>query len=239
VIPAIGKISIKARTQAGLDMKKIAVIILFSLLMVVGVAGTLWGHQIAEAASGVWDSCAEGKVNCHYPGDCHSYIDTNRDSICDRSQPNPQVSSSSTTSDTTDTGNSQDIVDTGTGTESTTAIAGRSSYNFIPILIVCVILYGVTWILSARKIITQVLHRRIWNVVLLVSALIAIIPGAILTINIDLHTRIPLPFNLRYWHVEAGIVLGIVALFHIIWHRRYFVKILKGRAERGTTPVEK
>ena len=212
-------------------MKKIAVIILFSLLMVVGVVGTLWSHQIAEAASGVWESCSKGKVNCYYPGDCNSYIDTNRDSICDRSQPNPQASSSSTTSGIIDNSNSnQDIVDAGNDTESTAAIAGRSSYNFIPIVIASIILFSITWIMSARKIITQVLHRRIWNVVLLVSALIAIIPGAILTINIDLGTRIPLPFNLRYWHVEAGIVLGIVALFHIIWHWRYFVKILKGRA---------
>ena len=208
-------------------MKRIAVIILFSLLMVMGVAGTFYGHQIAEAATGSWDSCSKGRVNCYYPGDCNSYIDTNRDSICDRSEANQQTSSSSTIYGTTSTSTgNQDIVDTGNSTESTAAIAGRSSYNFIPIVIGSIILYSITWIMSARKIITQVLHRRIWNVVLLVSALISIIPGAILTINIDLHTRIPLPFNLRYWHVEAGIMLGIVALFHIIWHWRYFAKVL-------------
>jgi hypothetical protein len=227
-------------------MSKKAIAAMFSVLVLIGLAGTFWGRSLAEATSGIWNSCPRGSVNCYFPGDCHSYIDTNRDSICDRSQPSPQVGSNAAGSTSGNLGLSLDTAivggaETGTDsgeavtvkdssmTESAAAIAGRHSYNFVPITVSAVVLYAVTWLLSSRKVITQVVHRRIWNLVLLVSSLVSIIPGGILTLNLDLRTRIPLPFNLRYWHVEAGIVLGIVALFHIIWHWRYFIKLLKVR----------
>jgi hypothetical protein len=36
-----------------------------------------------------WDDCPRGLVNDTYPGACSRYIDTNKDGICDHSQPNP------------------------------------------------------------------------------------------------------------------------------------------------------
>ena len=36
-----------------------------------------------------WDDCVSGEVNCEYPGDCASYIDTNLNQICDHSEPIP------------------------------------------------------------------------------------------------------------------------------------------------------
>ena len=37
-----------------------------------------------------WNDCPRGETNCAYPGKCRSYVDTNNDGICDRSQPAPQ-----------------------------------------------------------------------------------------------------------------------------------------------------
>lgn len=100
-------------------------------------------------------------------------------------------------------------------------------YYLIPILVVLVVLYSITWILSARKIIKNTLHRKIWNVVLLVSTLISALLGLFLILRLDFNIYISLPFDILFWHVEAGIVFGIVALFHVVWHWRYFVEILK------------
>jgi hypothetical protein len=36
-----------------------------------------------------WDDCPRDLVNDTYPGACSRYIDTNKDGICDHSQPNP------------------------------------------------------------------------------------------------------------------------------------------------------
>ena len=74
-------------------------------------------------------------------------------------------------------------------------------------------LYCLTWLLSAIKIIASLMHRKIWNVVLLISALISCWLGLILTMNLDLGTDISLPVNTLFWHVEAGIALGIVGIF--------------------------
>jgi hypothetical protein len=235
-------------------LKKGLIILVFSFLMVVGLARTLGSSTIAEAASGVWDSCPRGRVNCAYPGQCHSYIDTNSDSICDHSQSNPLTSSISSTPVLTITSTAA-ITDSDTLTPAvtTTAVAipdsalvdtpaqttgssvlvtesaGNSNhhtYYFTPIFFVIIALYSVTWILSVRKIIGTVLHRKIWNLVLLTAALISFSLGLFLTLNLDLGTNIRLPFDMLFWHVEAGIALGIVAVFHVGWHWRYFARIL-------------
>lgn len=235
-------------------MKKGMIILVLAVLIVVGVAGTFGSSTIAEAASGVWNSCPRGIVNCAYPGQCHSYIDTNSDSICDRSQSNPQTSAISSTPVLTVTPTAaitgsntvtpavtttaavtpdSTIVDTPTQTAGSSPIITEStvnsnqrSYSFIPIFFVIVALYSATWILSARKIISTVLHRKIWNLVLLIAALISFLLGIFITLNLDLGTNIKLPFDMLFWHVEAGIALGIVAVFHVYWHWRYFARIL-------------
>ncbi len=217
----------------------------FSILLMVGVAGTFWGNSIAEAASSVWGSCPRGRINCAYPGECHSYIDTNRDYICDRSQSKPvstvtttPVSSVTITPSVTTTGPENSVSDI-TGSQENNADTGNingaegaaktgnRSYYFIPIFAALVVLYGLTWMLSVRKIIRYQAHRKIWNVILLISALVSALLGVFLTINVDFNTNITLPFNMLFWHVEAGIAMGIVAVFHICWHWRYFAKIFR------------
>jgi hypothetical protein len=226
-------------------VKRKLFIISFSVLLAVGIAGTFWGSSIAEAALSYWDSCPRGEVNDPFPGDCNLYIDTNNDGYCDRSQPAPQVSTNSASSGSgataTSANNSPNVTITAptvsggqntlaitptTGTETAKKSGKGLNYYFVPILGVLVALYSITWILSARKIFATLLHRKIWNVVLLVSALVSALLGLILLINIEFGTNITLPFNMLFWHVEAGIALSVVAFFHIGWHWRYFAKIL-------------
>lgn len=38
-----------------------------------------------------WDDCPRGLVNDTYPGACSRYVDTNKDGICDHSQPEPPI----------------------------------------------------------------------------------------------------------------------------------------------------
>lgn len=194
-----------------------------------GLVGAIWGPTLAVSASDIWNSCTRGRVNCAYPGDCHSYIDTNNDNICDRSQAEPE---SATIQATTTIAASS----AATTTASTTTVSSRTirktSYYFIPIAAGLTILYAVTWILSAAKKIKQVTHRRIWNIVLGVSGLISAVLGMLLLLNLDLGLNITLPFDMLYWHVEAGIALGIIAIFHIGWHWRYFTRLFGNREER-------
>jgi hypothetical protein len=235
-------------------MKKKIAIIVFTFMLLIGFAGTFGGSAIAEAATAVWNSCQRGMVDCPYPGACRSYIDTNNDDICDRSQPAPQQEplSENTTSGISDISTdsshieqdikdridvsssgidpieqSIDVDDPGTITAGNDSLGIRHTYYFIPILLVLAILYYLTWLLSKRKFIRQVLHRRIWNIVLLVSTVASAPLGLFLILNLDFNLGIALPFNMLFWHVEAGIAMGIIAAFHVLWHWKYFVKIVK------------
>jgi len=231
-------------------MRKKIVIIIFALLLVIGIAGTFWGPSIALAASSIWNSCPKGRVNDPYPGDCHDYIDTNKDKICDRSQPAPVTNAAPKTTAAPATSISSALVDSsissgnpgadssvsavGAGAADTDVTAGTENavgrgniYYFIPVMAGFIAAYCLTWILSAKKVFKTLTHRKIWNVILLVSALVSVLMGLILVLNIDFNTGISLPFNIIFWHVEAGIAMSVVAIFHIVWHWRYFVKILK------------
>jgi hypothetical protein len=244
-------------------MKTKIAVSLFTILLIIGVSGTFWGTQIVEAASGLWNSCPRGETNCRYPGKCHSYVDTNDDRICDRSQsaphtatPTPSLTATTVPATTTTSTPTSTLVPSSTSSKSSenvlaaiipqnnsstpapslsdqyldvsdsTQSEDRHSYYLLPILLVIVVLYALTWTLSARKIIRNMFHRKIWNLILLVSSLVSALLGIILIINIDFGTNIILPFNMLFWHVEAGIALGIIAIFHIFWHWRYFMKIL-------------
>jgi len=226
-------------------MQRKVIIMVFGVLVILGLAGTIWGSSIAEAASTIWNSCDRGKINCAYPGDCHSYIDTNGDNICDRSQSQPAITTSTTAAQITQTSSAvaavapvvttttastsqNNVVDTSTATaaENTAAVSNKNSYYFIPILLGLIILYGTTWTLSAKKFMRTLLHRKIWNMVLLVAVIVSALLGIFLVLNIDFNFNITLPFNMLFWHVEAGIALSIIALFHIVWHWKYFAKIV-------------
>jgi hypothetical protein len=95
-----------------------------------------------------------------------------------------------------------------------------------------VALYSLTWILSVKKVIKTLLHRKIWNIILLVASMISALLGIIITINLEFDTGISLPFNILFWHIEAGIASGIIAIFHILWYWRYFAKIFSFLLER-------
>ena len=105
--------------------------------------------------------------------------------------------------------------------------SSRLSYYLGPIILITGILYGLSYLLSAKHIIKVVVHRRIWNVVLLVSTIISALLGLELILGIDFNLDISLPFNSLFWHVEAGVVMGLIAVFHVMWHWRYFQKMLK------------
>jgi hypothetical protein len=239
-------------------MRKKIVLIALSMLLIIGIAGTFWGPSIALAATSIWNSCPKGKVNDTYPGDCNDYIDTNNDRICDRSQSAPAATAAPKTNAASTTSVSSTLVDSSissgssgaassvsavntaavetdvtAGTGHAAGTRNSSSYYLIPIMAGLIAAYCLTWILSAKKIFKTLTHRKIWNVILLVSCMVSALLGIFLTFNLDFNTNITLPFNMLFWHVEAGIALGIVALFHVVWHWRYFAKMLKTANQAG------
>jgi len=100
-------------------------------------------------------------------------------------------------------------------------------YHLIPIFFVLTVLYLITHLLSKKKVISIVNHRKIWNILLMITFLTSGLLGVLLVIKINFGTAILLPFNILYWHVELGIAMFAISVFHIIWHWSYFKNILK------------
>ena len=165
-----------------------------------------------------WEDCPYESVNCTYPGDCGRYIDSDNDGICDYSQPSPGERNN--INETAADDKSHDLT-------TTSNKSNKRVYHFVPISLILIILYCLSILLVRKKVIGTVKHRKIWNALLLISFLISAILGILLIIKINYGlVLLPLPSTL-FWHVEAGIVMLVVSIFHILWYWNYFKNIFK------------
>ncbi len=100
-------------------------------------------------------------------------------------------------------------------------------YYVSPIAIGFFLIYAISFVLYKTKRIKIATHRKIWNVLLLATFLVTGIFGLILTIQLDYRLPFQMPVNLLFWHVEAGIVMTLISIFHIAWHAKYYAKLLR------------
>ncbi len=169
-----------------------------------------------------WENCPFGEVNESYPGTCGRYRDIDHDNICDLSQPSPaqrEISNSEMNSPT-NLNNYSAIKNSGI------------NYYFIPIAGILFIFYLLTLALSKKKKIRLSKHRKLWNGILLITFLISGVSGIILAILLSYGIRLSFYSEMLFWHVETGIAMAIISIFHIVWHWKYFKKILQYRTEK-------
>ncbi len=112
-------------------------------------------------------------------------------------------------------------------TAARTSTSAEKNYHLGSIALATIVFYLFTLWLSKIKKISLVNHRRIWNLALLTSFLVSAILGILLVIRINFQIVFPLPFNMLFWHVEAGIAMTIISIFHILWHWQYFKCYIK------------
>ena len=103
------------------------------------------------------------------------------------------------------------------------------TYHFLSISLPLIALYLIGCVLSKKKIINFVAHRKFWNVLLLITFLISGILGILLVIRINFNTPIRLPFDILFWHVEVGIAMVVISVFHALWHWAYFKSLFRIR----------
>jgi len=160
--------------------------------------------MIASTVS-AWDDCPFGEVNDAYPGNCSRYVDTDNDGVCDLSQSAPENRDGQQ--------------------EAKESTGGRTDYFFIHIVFILITLYLVSLLISKKKKKMRQ-HRKIWNILLLIAFLISGIFGILLVLKISYGIEIPLYSDLLFWHVEFGIAMTIISIFHITWHWKYFKNMI-------------
>jgi hypothetical protein len=107
-------------------------------------------------------------------------------------------------------------------------IRPKKPYHFLLISILTLGLYAFTFILVKTKKMKKVTHRKIWNVILLVTCLVSCLLGLFLAVVKTYDINI-----MKYYlpilklHVDFGISMTLIAVIHIIWHLKYFKNLVK------------
>jgi hypothetical protein len=107
------------------------------------------------------------------------------------------------------------------------AMPSKALYDLIPIGTISLILYLLTFFLSRIGTITKSTHRKIWNVLLLVTFLVTGLLGLFLVVQLNYNLLFDWVRPLLYWHVEFGIGMACISIFHILWHLKYFLNLFK------------
>ncbi|HNZ84525.1 MAG TPA: hypothetical protein PKZ29_01480 [Candidatus Woesebacteria bacterium] len=96
------------------------------------------------------------------------------------------------------------------------------SYNFFLLFGLTAGLYLISAFLVKFKKLSPVTQRRFWNLVLLISFLVSGLTGLFFAFAIDQNRHLPNYLTGLWLHVEFGIVMATIAIFHALWHLPYF-----------------
>lgn len=107
------------------------------------------------------------------------------------------------------------------------------SYNSTLIIGIVVFLYLATWLSAKFHKIQLATHRKIWNGLLAVFFLISALLGLLLVISLDNKISLAWYGKALRLHVEFGIAMAVVSLFHLGWHLRYYAAVLGGMFKKN------
>ncbi len=98
----------------------------------------------------------------------------------------------------------------------------NTAYPLIPVSLIILSAYFITWLFSKWELFPKNLHRKFWNILLLVTFLAAGLPGIFSVIKINYKLQIPNYENYLKWHVAFGIGMVFISFFHLSWHLKYY-----------------
>ncbi|MCK5135121.1 MAG: fused MFS/spermidine synthase [Bacteroidales bacterium] len=102
----------------------------------------------------------------------------------------------------------------------------QGPYHVISIGILLILTYLLSLVMVRMQILLLSNHRKIWNTLLLLFFCSSAILGLFLAIRVNYKLSIPWIDRALQWHVDMGIGLAFVSLFHLSRHLGYFKKII-------------
>lgn len=100
-------------------------------------------------------------------------------------------------------------------------------YALFPIGIAIILLYALSYLLCRAGIILKKSHRQIWNTGLLLTFFITAFLGILLAVQVNFKLEIPWIKELLVWHVDFGIGMSLIAIFHFTWHWSYYRDLIR------------
>ena len=89
--------------------------------------------------------------------------------------------------------------------------------------------YLVTYTLYKTGLIRKSLHVNLWNFILFSAFLVTALAGFVLMVLLELGVITSINLGLLYWHVEFGITMALVTVFHIIIYWKSTRRLFTGR----------
>ncbi|MFN8255294.1 MAG: hypothetical protein U0W24_06370 [Bacteroidales bacterium] len=115
----------------------------------------------------------------------------------------------------------------------------QGKYHLLSISVLLSIIYFLSFFASRTGIISKKLHSKSWNLILLLSFSIAGLTGFFMAIQVNYKINISFIDSITLFHVDFGIALFLIALFHILLHLNYFRNIFESRsAKSGSNQME-
>jgi hypothetical protein len=93
--------------------------------------------------------------------------------------------------------------------------------------------YLFTYAFYKGGLIRKTIHVNIWNFILLVSFIISGGIGFLLLILLEAGVQLQVSQQLLYWHVEFGITMSLVTIFHIYTYKKTSKMIFQGSKRRS------
>jgi spermidine synthase len=90
-----------------------------------------------------------------------------------------------------------------------------------------ILFYLLTWLFSWMGLVSKTIHRKFWNVLLLITFMITGLIGLAMVMKINYKLAIPFFDDLVKYHVDFGIGMVIIGLIHFWWHLNYYLHLLK------------
>ncbi len=89
------------------------------------------------------------------------------------------------------------------------------TYNFITISLLLILAYCCSYALNHKNFIKKAVHIRLWNVLILFTFLLSSGAGLVLLGVLEYGLVLSFSHSLLYWHVEFGIAMFWIGIFHI------------------------
>lgn len=102
-----------------------------------------------------------------------------------------------------------------------------SPYHFLSVLIPLLIAYVGMDQLAKHKKIKKLTFYRTWNVLLLITFTVSALLGLLITAKLIYQFHLPYLKPIYILHVDFGVAMSVISLFHVYKHWAYYTKILR------------
>ncbi|HEX6915869.1 MAG TPA: DUF4405 domain-containing protein [Chitinophagaceae bacterium] len=104
----------------------------------------------------------------------------------------------------------------------------RYDYAFLSVALPLIAAWAILQLLSAKKIIRRSVFLRIWNSALLLSFLVSALLGLVITAKLVYGFALPGIKTIYTLHVDFGVAMAVISIFHLVIHWKYYRNILRG-----------